>query len=545
MNYKGFKKVKEDDDKAILKNGGGHSITIAKKSLSKGHLEMLKKLPLHAAEGADTENADESSDQPESKTPGVNIYVGNGSNQSGGQSTLAPQPAPQEPAANPQPQQTGANVGAAAAVPPPAQQQGNAAGANVGGAAIVPPEQGGQSAAPQPEAPPDPKAIHLQHYLGQDQATENDLNSGHITPKTYHALFESKSTLGKIGTLFGLMAAGAGSGLTGQPNVVLQMMNKEIENDLTAQQNSKTNAQNLLRINQAQLLQEAQIPKLIAEGKLTQQQAHMVAQQVKQSAYTLAQMQANRFALHSLVTANNKLPAGSPARQQGDQMLALMFQAVNNENFNIADRAASAGSLLNFGGNSQGGSNEAGFQGRNTALRMSGNEKLATDAESKHFPGLEGQASVPLNGNDREKIDTGITFDRKLNDFINFTKKHSGSLSPSTIKEGETLAAELQGAYRQATHGGVYKESEQNFISKLIDENPTKFFNSIRVMPQLKALAKENANRVDQTVKNLGFSGYKPNHPVGNEESGPKEGDKITTKSGRTAVWKNGKYVYK
>ena len=76
------------------------------------------------------------------------------------------------------------------------------------------------------------------------------------------------------------------------------------------------------------------------------------------------------------------------------------------------------------------------------------------------------------------------------------------------MKTGQTLAAELQGAYRQATHGGVYKEGEQNFISKVITDNPTAFFNKVRVLPQLKALSQENQARVDQLVKSKGFSGY-------------------------------------
>src|ERR1017187_1505633 len=51
MNLKGFKKVSEDDQKAVLQNHHGHSITIAKKSLPKQHLEALSKLSLHSAGG--------------------------------------------------------------------------------------------------------------------------------------------------------------------------------------------------------------------------------------------------------------------------------------------------------------------------------------------------------------------------------------------------------------------------------------------------------------------------------------------------------------
>ena len=42
------------------------------------------------------------------------------------------------------------------------------------------------------------------------------------------------------------MVGGAGAGLTHQPNTILEMMHNTIQNDLTAQQNSKTNAVNFL-----------------------------------------------------------------------------------------------------------------------------------------------------------------------------------------------------------------------------------------------------------------------------------------------------------
>jgi hypothetical protein len=250
----------------------------------------------------------------------------------------------------------------------------------------------------------------------------------------------------------------------------------------------------------------------------------------------------NRAALHKLTQDVQKLPMGSPQRQQAENTLAMMYQSVNNENFDIADRAASASALANFGTPSNSNNGEQQFQQQDKMLRMSGNDKLAEDRESKHFPGIQGQASVPLSGGDREELNSGITFDQKLHRFIDWTKGHSGDLNPKDIATGTALAAELQGAYRQATHGGVYKEGEQNFISKLIDSNPTKFFNSIRVAPQLQAISGENQARVDQKAKSLGFSGYSGNSGQNNS---PKEGMSGTSKTGRPITFKNGKWIYK
>ena len=292
---------------------------------------------------------------------------------------------------------------------------------------------------------------------------------------------------------------------------------------------------NFLRLNQAQQLQKAQIGQIGAQTNLTQAEADTKAN-------ALANMQQNRTGLHALVTANNKLHVGSPQRQAGDAVLGMLNQQVNTENYNIADRAAIAagltGAMAGQAGNQP--NPEQNFQQTDRALRLSGNTPLAQDMESKHYPGLQGQASGPISGGDKEKLDGGFQFQQQLDRFTKWTKAHSGDLSPSDINEGRAMAADLQGAYRQATHGGVYKEGEQNFISKLIDQEPTKFFNTIRVLPQLKALATENEARINETAKHLGFAGYK------RPSAGTVPADGTTgMHNGKPTIVTNGKWKYR
>jgi hypothetical protein len=194
------------------------------------------------------------------------------------------------------------------------------------------------------------------------------------------------------------------------------------------------------------------------------------------------------------------------------QQLALVSQGVDAENYNLSDVAASKAAMFNMmmGQSAGGNSDEQAFQNRTRGMRMMGMEPMAKDMESKHYPGV-GQASVPLSGEDRAFLQSGQGFQNSLDNFIKWTGQHSGSLNPATIREGRTMAADLQGQYRQATHGGVYKEGEQNFISKLIDEDPTKFFNSIRVLPQLKAISEDNQRRLQSYQKGLGFPSAQSN----------------------------------
>lgn len=345
------------------------------------------------------------------------------------------------------------------------------------------------------------KQADSQDILNHDAEWAQDLRNGHITPETYGSLFAKKSTLSQIGTIFGLLMAGPASGINGTPNAALEMMKRTIDNDLQAQQKSKDNAQNYLRLGQAHILNQAQ-----AKG-LNQDSAT--------KAYALANMRANRAALQHLVDMTKKLPLGSPQRAAAEANLAVLNNSVQNENFGIADRAATAASYYKMLGLNQDPSQqkqqpEAQFQQKQKGMMMLGpeGEKIANYTAEHRFPGLPGQSSEALDKNDKERLRSGIEFDQKLHRFMDWTKSHSGDLNPADRKFGQTLAAELQGAYRQATHGGVYKEGEQNFISKLIDDTPTKFFNNIRILPSLNALAGEHNARMTNIVKSHGFESY-------------------------------------
>lgn len=429
------------------------------------------------------------------------------------QATPAPQaqampvttPAPQEVNASPEIPETHA----VASAPEPMQQQ-----------------QQAQAAATPIQKFQQHKDQHVQDIFPEAQAFKADLDNGHIKPETYHDLFAKKDTLGKIGTIFGLLLGGMGSGLAHQPNTLLEMMNKQIDNDLHAQEQSVQNKQNFLKINQANVLNKAQSENLTADAKI--------------KANALAKVQMNYAALHKLVSDTQKLPEG-PQKQQALQTLAMINQGVQNENFNILDRAASGAAFYStLFGNQQGGE-EQQFQKGIMARKALGpqGEKIAEDLESKHLPGIKGQASMPLSGGDREQIESGVEFDKQLQNYMDWARKHPGDLNPKDVAYGRSLAAGVQGAYRLATHGGVYKEGEQNFISKIIDDDPTKFFNEIRVLPKVQAVADQHKVRMNTLLKSKGFSGYSGSQ---SQPSNALEGKTATNPQGHKIIMKNGKW---
>lgn len=330
--------------------------------------------------------------------------------------------------------------------------------------------------------------------LKESNDIQQDLANGHIDPKTYHDLmWKDKGVLGKLGTIFGMMMSSMGAGLSHQPNMYMQMMDNEIARDLDAQKAEVSKKQNLLNYN-AHIVRGGPFMGMNAADATT--------------AYNMARMQKNVAFSDYLNRQFQKLPEGSPQKQQMSNALVLLSQKMNDQNSSLAAQAGAAQALSNamFGGSGQG-------NGINTTMAKTGFggpglQEMGQDIESKSIPGIPGKASYPLSSGDKDEIGSGMQFDRQLTNFMNWAKNHSGDLSPSDRKYGQTLAAQVQGAYRQATHGGVYKEGEQNFISKIISDNPTAFFNKIRVLPQLQAVKDDLNMRMDQSLKNKGFKGY-------------------------------------
>ncbi len=384
----------------------------------------------------------------------------------------------------------------------------------------------------------------------EQQAWKNDLANGHITPLTYNDLWaknpdgSSKGSLAKIGGLFALMLSGAGSGLSHQPNMYMQMMDKIIDNDLNAQKQSKQNAISHLTLAQQHELNRAGIGKTNTETDTL--------------ALANAKARKRYDALDHLYRAGQSLPEQTPQQQQAKQQymtaLGLMATQADMANDSMNGIISSNIALQKANNPIAGETPEEALQRRQHTAALSGNPRLkaASDLETaEHYPaisGVVGHASQELTPDDRNHIEAGTEFQQKLDRMIDWAKKHPGVLpitpkNYATIKEGKTLAAELQGAYRQATHGGVYKEGEQNFISKLIDEDPTRIMNDVRVIPQLTALSRENSNRIRSKVRSLGFKDYQPaTHTQQQPQTPIAEGS--TSMSGTTPIiYRGGKWV--
>ncbi len=260
-------------------------------------------------------------------------------------------------------------------------------------------------------------------------------------------------------------------------------------------------------------MKEADIAKNPAEIARLKAEKDSLMADVALKASTTARNNLTLMALHKLGLTVDNMPDG-PNKQRATSLINdTMLPAVveGNQARNVED-----GSKMALKNVARGFANEDEFQQTMTGLRIGGLNDLAQDYESKHMPGIHGQSSVPLGADARNQIGSGLGFLKQMKMFREWTAKHSGELNWEDREFGQGLAMGLQNAYRAAIDGGVYKAGEQDFIAKAIDPNPTKFFNSIRVDPRLKATELDAAMQLNHRLEALGFQ--PPKAPVKEDE---------------------------
>lgn len=246
MDLSHFKKVSQDKKLAVLLHPDGHEIKIAISGLNPSMKEKLEKMPLHQAEGSfapivdmdasSPEETEETTTTTETSPEGASVPPVTGETKE-----VAP-PTTETTTTTVTPEKGMAPPASTATTqPPPATP-------------VKPEEPAAQAPAAMKQEPkkPDPLKLAPEQEAAAKTAETlkyaQDLNFNHIQPKTYADLYNNKSTMGKIGTIFGLLVAGAGAGLTHQKNAVIEMMDNQIKNDLEAQKTDQSNKQNWYKI---------------------------------------------------------------------------------------------------------------------------------------------------------------------------------------------------------------------------------------------------------------------------------------------------------
>lgn len=196
----------------------------------------------------------------------------------------------------------------------------------------------------------------LKNYQDQYDNMVKDIGSGKIDPNHY---WDSKSTGQKVGAAIAMMLGGLGAGLTGGPNVALEMMEKHLQNDIEAQKATLGNKLSLLSRNLAMqgnihsatnmtLLQM----KAMAEGRLNQiamqtgnpiiqARAQILASQIRQSTIPARiQLANNEISMRIRGDVLNRLTGqGQPGVEPVDMNDLARAQLVSPE---VAEKEAGA-----------------------------------------------------------------------------------------------------------------------------------------------------------------------------------------------------------
>lgn len=297
----------------------------------------------------------------------------------------------------------------------------------------------------------------------------HDLDNQHIDANRY---INNMSTGDRIRSSIGLILGGFGA-VAGQGNMAYQTLQNNIIRDIDAQKANMSKSQNMLANNLAQFgnVRDAATWHQVMSNDI-------IAKQVQQQAAKMA-------------------PGLAQARAQ---------QLVGQLNQDSSQKVAEMGMRRALMGAAQGNPSSPQFL---QMLRVM-NPEMAKEMEGRLVPnggpnGEPAYAQVPVPQPVRDNILGKQTLDARAKDLYQWASQHSGELSPSERNIGQTKAAELQSMYRNAINGGVFKKGEQEYIDKIISSDPAEFFNSIRVLPQLKTIIGSNAAQLNAVKQSIGL----------------------------------------
>lgn len=290
-----------------------------------------------------------------------------------------------------------------------------------------------------------------------------NIKDGHIQPEKY---WEDHS---KLQAGIGLMLGGLG-GPEGSESV-MRLINNNIDRNIAAQQANLNSDHNLLAAN------------LHTYGNMRDAQA-------------MTRVMYNDMAVNALQQAAS-MSRGAQAKAIAEINIGKLKRQVAPEFMQFAMRQA----LIKAGqsGGGQGDQTEAMLP----YLRVL-NPAAAKEIEARHIPGV-GTAQIPVPEKPREEIQARQSLQDQVRDLRAWASKHSGSLNPADIAYGKAKAAQVQDQYRRANGQGVFREAEADFVKGIVADDPTAFFNKVRVDPKYKALEDGNMMTLNSLKKSYGL----------------------------------------
>lgn len=404
MNLSDFALLKEDQDSYVIGHPKGKSMTVPKRGLSGKAQELVSKLKREQHFDDGGMQADPSA----GSVPAVKIYDPNEWQKDAEIQEVAKlsTPAPQDQlppelqSSSASPELNGAQAATAEQSPPAAAPSGMMApdlqapitaaeGAIKGGVAAE-----GKIGEATSDAMddyfnsvkdlPSPEERQMASHAADERFRQHLEDTG-IDPNRF---YKNLGTGSKIAAGIGMILGGIGSGLTGQPNMAVQMMNNAIERDIDAQKNDQSKTMNLWKMNREATQSDIEADLMTRNQHLTQLQV-----QLKQA----AAQQASPLA----------------AARAAPEILQLEQEKARNRWMLSMAQGGSPGSEQQHIGN------------MNMMQQM--RPDLYKDMQSKYIPSL-GTARVPVNENERTELTSLDNLTKTLSDAKNFAQTQAGSI---------------------------------------------------------------------------------------------------------------------
>jgi hypothetical protein len=197
-----------------------------------------------------------------------------------------------------------------------------------------------------------------------------------------------------------------------------------------------------------------------------------------------------------------------------------LYNSVNNENFDIGQRAAAANqyykTIFNQGQqpSANGSSNsDQAFQQRQNGLIALGpqGQERADFEQQRHMSGVPevaGQlANRPVPEETRGQVQAMQVLGDKGRDLLAFAQAHKGTIDPKNLQVGAQKAEEMMNYYNNSIKGGVLTQGRLAWLDKQISKNPTSIFQDVLGNnAKLQEIVNSNDNRKNLLLKSVGFN---------------------------------------
>jgi hypothetical protein len=189
---------------------------------------------------------------------------------------------------------------------------------------------------------------------------------------------------------------------------------------------------------------------------------------------------------------------------------------------------------------------EQGFQNRMQWLRMNGMHDMAKDMESKHVPGMSGQASIPVSTQDREARQHLGFYESALNEAEQYLNDVGslGAIAPGTRAKGKSIMEQLVLEMGQLQNLQRFTPAEAEHYKALVPDLTGTHFTSSDAQ-KLQQLKKELQHKKEAWAKSYGLNYQEQPEEKIKAKQPLQAGEQrmISKKTGKIVVVKNGKIV--